>query len=140
MIYPKEQLKNIIRIEDSSPWLRAKRGWRAEVVNQDSGLDEFTFSAIEADIAKDMEYECCSDEEGLLLRVCLEGSGTISTAGVHRITFLTWLLRDRLLLLARLIVFIRRDDSASLILDLRPRFLGQFLEVIRKILGQAYYQ
>lgn len=82
MIYPKEQLKNIIRIEDSSPWLRAKRGWRAEVVNQDSGLDEFTFSAIEADIAKDMEYECCSDEEGLLLRVCLEGSGTISTAGV----------------------------------------------------------
>lgn len=84
MIYPKEQLENLIKLEDTSPWISAKRGWRVEVVNEDSGLDEFTFSIVEADISKDIEYECYSDEEGLLLRVCLEGSGTISTAGASR--------------------------------------------------------
>ncbi|MCH2024189.1 MAG: AraC family transcriptional regulator [Verrucomicrobiales bacterium] len=84
MIYPKEQLKNLIKLEDSSPWSSAKRGWRVELLNEDSGLNDFTFSTIEADISKDINYDCCSDEEGLLLRVCLEGSGTISTAGVKQ--------------------------------------------------------
>ena len=82
MIYPKEELKDSIKLEDSSPWMSAKKGWRVEVVNEDSGCDEFIFSAIEADINKDIEYACHSDDAGLLLRVCLEGSGTIGTAGV----------------------------------------------------------
>ena len=46
--------------------------------------NSYKFSVIEAEINKDIEYECASDEDGILLRVCLEGAGTISTAGIEK--------------------------------------------------------
>ena len=84
MIYPEPQLKDIKLIEDSSPWRESKKGWRVEVVNEGHAENSYKFSVIEAEINKDIEYECASDEDGILLRVCLEGAGTISTAGIEK--------------------------------------------------------
>ena len=84
MIYPQEQIQNLKSLEDSSPWREAKRGWRVETLNEEQSDREFTFSVVEAEINKDIEYECGSDDEGLLLRVCIEGSGKISTGGVSQ--------------------------------------------------------
>ena len=84
MIYPEPQLKDIKLIEDSSPWRESKKGWRVEVVNEGHEENSYKFSVIEAEINKDIEYECASDEDGILLRVCLEGAGTISTAGIEK--------------------------------------------------------
>ena len=84
MIYPEPQLKDIKLIEDSSPWRESKKGWRVEVVNEGHDENFYKFSVIEAEINKDIEYECASDEDGILLRVCLEGAGTISTAGIEK--------------------------------------------------------
>ena len=84
MIYPEPQLKDIKLIEDSSPWRESKKGWRVEVVNEGHEENSYKFSVIEAEINKDIEYECASDEDGILLRVCLEGAGTINTAGIEK--------------------------------------------------------
>ena len=84
MIYPEPQLKDIKPIEDSSPWRESKKGWRVEVVNEGHEENSYKFSVIEAEINKDIEYECASNEDGLLLRVCLEGAGTITTAGIEK--------------------------------------------------------
>jgi len=84
MIYPEPQLKDIKLIEDSSPWRESKKGWRVEVVNEGHEENYYKFSVIEAEINKDIEYECASDEDGILLRVCLEGAGTINTAGIEK--------------------------------------------------------
>ena len=84
MIYPQEQIQSLKSLEDSTPWRKAKKGWRVEILNEDQEEREFTFSVIEADITKDIEFECGADDEGLLLRVCLEGSGNISTGGVSQ--------------------------------------------------------
>jgi len=84
MIYPEPQLKDIKLIEDSSPWRESKKGWRVEVVNEGHEENYYKFSVIEAEINKDIEYECASDEDGILLRICLEGAGTINTAGIEK--------------------------------------------------------
>ena len=84
MIYPEPQLKDIKLIEDSSPWRESKKGWRVEVVNEGHDENSYKLSVIEAEINEDIEYECASDEDGILLRVCLEGAGTISTAGIEK--------------------------------------------------------
>ena len=61
MIYPQEKIQNLKSLEDSSPWREAKRGWRVETLNEEQSDREFTFSVVEAEINKDIEYECGLD-------------------------------------------------------------------------------
>ena len=92
MIYPKQNIKKIKTLEDSSPWRKSKKGWRVEEVNEDHDDHLYKFSIIEADILSDIEFECASEDDGLLLRVCLEGAGTIRTGGVEKEYFANMIL------------------------------------------------
>ena len=73
----------------------------------------YKFSIIEADILSDIEFECASEDDGLLLRVCLEGAGTIRTGGVEKEYFANMILAIQMKRYAKTTASILKGDKIS---------------------------
>ena len=69
------QEETLDSIEDGTPWRISAKGWFADALNPESDHRECCASLVDATIPRPLEIEAQPEQDSLLLRLVLEGTG-----------------------------------------------------------------